>query len=482
MKKNFKLMPLLATAALLLTACSSDQLEVSSYDPNPQPADNAIAFGTYIGKTRAGVAGAITTDSLKTGTHKDAGFGVFAYMKGENGASSCYTTDEGGAKIWVNGTPNFMYNQQVKWDGSAWTYAPVKYWPNDFSTGKVDNKTPTGEDYEATGSVAAGMVSFFAYAPYVAVTPSTGAATDATDSGITALSANTEETEPTVTYKLSGNFSSTTNVDLLWGILQKGEKYGLATGNDDDLAASADMYNTDLTKQNTSEKIKFHFKHALAKFGGNAGLKVVLDVDGNTEANALDEKSNVSIQSIVIKGVAATMATTGKFNIATGKWSSPTLDNSYTSSELFKVDHETSGINKNLITAAGSSFKYENTSWNNTGVTNSAQSVFSESATPSEFYLIPGVKDQELEVTIAYQVRTYDPNLKDSYSTVNQTIKNKVKLPELEPNKAYTLIMHLGLTSVKFEAEVNGWDDAGTENEQVIWLPSNTVASSDSGS
>ena len=98
--------------------------------------------------TRAGLPKEITTGSLQTGDHKDAGFGVFGY----------YTDGEDYAS--ANTFPNFMYNQQVKWDGSVWKYEPVKYWPNEYG------QSATSDDVD--------RVTFFSYAPWITVTPSTG--------------------------------------------------------------------------------------------------------------------------------------------------------------------------------------------------------------------------------------------------------------------------------------------------------------------
>lgn len=155
MKKIF----LFAAAAALMAACSSEEL---SYNAPEQTTDgDAINFSIYTPRnvTRAGLAGGydatekygVTTNTLKTGRHKDAGFGVFAY----------YTDGEDYAS--ANTFPNFMYNQQVKWDGtSAWKYEPVKYWPNEYGQSAISDDVD--------------RVSFFSYAPWVNVTPSTGVA------------------------------------------------------------------------------------------------------------------------------------------------------------------------------------------------------------------------------------------------------------------------------------------------------------------
>lgn len=111
-----------ALALMVLAAsCTNEQLNV------PETTGNAINFGTYIGRDVLTRASVFATDDMKTD-----GFGVFASYTGQNDYSSQ--------------DMNFMKNQKVTYDADkdAWTYSPVKYWPNN-----VGDK-----------------VSFFAYAPY----------------------------------------------------------------------------------------------------------------------------------------------------------------------------------------------------------------------------------------------------------------------------------------------------------------------------
>ena len=104
--------------------------------------------------------------------------------------------------------------------------------------------------------------------------------------------------------------------------------------------------------------------------------------------------------------------------------------------------------------------------------------------------LIPG-SGNTIYVTVDYIVRTAAPKLAAGFSEVEQVITNSVSLASLDPNKYYTIIIHLGLTSVKFEAVVADWatsndgtwsedgtynaGSGATENTQSIWLPSNVV-------
>jgi hypothetical protein len=128
---------------------------------------------------------------------------------------------------------------------------------------------------------------------------------------------------------------------------------------------------------------------------------------------------------------------------------------------------------------------------NPTGVTTTPQPVFARENVPGILMIPGGSTPQSLYVTLEYYVRTADTNLALGYSEVLQKITNKVDLSGLNPNKYYTIIMHIGLTSVKFEAVVADWATTsdGTYNEngtytpggsstptkEEVWLPSNVV-------
>lgn len=124
MKKK-SLWAIIALAGLTISSCTNDEVI-----PNTS-VDNAIEFGTYLGRdaqTRASVFG---NDVMKT-----AGFGVYAY----------YTAQTAWESYASKNLPNFMNNTKVTWNStsSKWEYTPVKYWPNNTND----------------------KVSFFAYAPW----------------------------------------------------------------------------------------------------------------------------------------------------------------------------------------------------------------------------------------------------------------------------------------------------------------------------
>ena len=155
MKQNY-FMGLIACAALTMTGCSNDEINV----PQQSQGNNAIEFSTYLGRNAQGSRGTETN----TGSIKTNGFGVLAY----------YTEQDDFANT---NKPNFMWNQKVTHNGTNWEYTPIKYWPT-----KVGDK-----------------VSFFAYAPYVA---------NGNANGIV-LSGNSVTGAPTATITLPENPSQT---------------------------------------------------------------------------------------------------------------------------------------------------------------------------------------------------------------------------------------------------------------------------------
>jgi len=509
MKKNFLAMT--ALAAMLFAGCtSSDDITTRETITKANEAATPINFGTYMGKTgtRAGTPGTITTDGANsTVSLQTQGFGVFAYMKGTNGATDCFTYSDPNWN-WNVQTPNFMYNQQVTYSASKWSYSPVKYWPNDFSTGSVDARTPA-----ATGSVNAGKISFFAYAPYVAATATTGTVSPNTE-GITALSANNADTEPWVTYKFKKtgtpekyDLTTSQNVDLLWGT-RTTASYDLASGSETALDgkykdSEGNSYNTDLTKQKTAETIDFNFKHALAKFGGKegtrCGLQVVADFDLNDESpsatpsgtasNVKAAETLITLNSIKIENMTEDgkkFAIGGKFNLARGTWS----DWVYAGAGDLRKEYTVgSTTNAEVWEPSTLQLTYDS-GWKNSteslpGVDETFKDVFSD--VEDALYFIPG-GNCTMKITVQYTVRTYDANLVDidganpaetTSTKVVQTIANVVNFGTLKSNHFYKLIIHLGMTSVKFAATVADWDTTtgSTDDTQVIWLPSNVIGS-----
>ena len=393
-------MILAAAAALALTACAKFETVPNTTD------ENAIAFGVYAGKapnvTRA-TYGDITTANLKTSTD---GFGVFAYYTQNNAwATTGYT-------------PNFMYNQQVKYNDSAnttlypakWEYTPLKYWPNGTNSTVVESGTITDK------------LSFFAYAPQIA-TADLGTV-PATGQGITALSANDAEGAPTVTFTVPEKAEQ--QIDLLWATPVK-----------------------DQTKQTITGTINFTFKHALAKL--NVQVQAVVDQVAPTSANFDDTNTSIILESIELE---ADGTKTGTLSLNDGTWSAKS--------------------GKTVVTYDEDSFSATTTVNGKKGF-NVTEAVQDLNAAKSPM-IIPGeIATGEYVITANYWVLTHDTALDGDYSVVQQKIKKtSTAAITFQPGYKYNVLVKHGLTNVSFDVtEVEAWE-VGAAND--VDLPINTTA------
>lgn len=475
---NKNLLAMTALAAMLFAGCtSSDDLTTRETITKANEAATPINFGTYMGKTgtRAGATGDISNTNFGTNTYE---FGVFAYNTGTN------TLIDGTA--FTTYTPNFMYNQKVSKSGENWTYAPVKFWPNG-----IDAANGVGGPSNSAKASDIQYISFFAYAPYVAKSAVlTGAGITAINGSSAAIgtetegSGNTKAGDPTISYSLATS-SSAEQVDLLWGLA------GQASYQEtDNTSGNVTNYNINLTKQKNNEKINFLFKHALTKVGGTDGLKIVADIDANgSSGNGTGTKpaeTLITVQSITIKNVADKVVKDGVFDLATGTWAA-SLPSSGTDGDYLDLSFDNTNLADAIAEPAASAApSWTGSAWSIAGVTPTASDVYKSTATTAPFYLIPSsTVDQQLTVSITYVVRTYDQNLavptseSAKCSKVTQTITNVVTLPKtlLLPNKKITLVLHLGLTSVKFAATVDNWDTTTGTVTKEVWLPSNVIGS-----
>ena len=406
-----------ATAALLLAAsCNKDATKVFVPEEN-----NQIAFGTYAARsTKTGAAGLMDATLLQ-----NAGFGVFGYH-----------TDASAGKTGYDQTalPNFMYNQQVSYSGGAWTYTPVKYWPNEHGS--------------SAESANVDKVSFFAYAPYVA-------SPVADSEGINAITGNTVAGDPKVTYKVAAKPED--NVDLVWAVAENATSWVSAnTGTTVDIAAG--MPFIDLVKPKTNGTINFFFKHATSKLKLN--VKSIFD-EGPTAGT-----TKITIGSVVIKGDFARGGVLNLNNTAanTALWESKTYDSTNPANETVLTINGTNNMRASLVDAGNVAYASQPE-----GVTTEIQPLMADNM---QFNLIPGsIKS----VTITYYVTTTDANLNGGYSRIENVITKTFATPlALENNKAYTLNLQLGMTSVKVAAAVSGWDE---QEATIVDLPANVSGS-----
>lgn len=478
---------MLAVAAITFAACSNDEADSVqksaevAQSPTDQVAEQVpVEFGAYVNRatTRAGQAGELTTANLPTN-----GFGVFAYYT-DNADYSQFST------------PNFMYNQQVTGTVSGttttWSYSPVKYWPNEYGNDAASDDVD--------------KVSFFAYAPYVAVTPGKGTVdvTGSSDSthdkayGIIQVSRNSATGDPMVKYVVDPDPSK--SVDLLWAVQPATATYSpISTGA---FTATPGFPYLDLVKSKSNDKIQFDFKHALAKL--NVQIDAFVDqatVPTTPPTTAtLDANTRIYVRSITFTG----FETQGTLNLNNTEANIPLWLNSDGTSELSGSGKEVvvfDGLKDGKESKVGSEQKSEkpamlnpviiqhNTgtaaTWKPTdGVTETPVNLFkttSASATTAlteSIFVIPTY--ETMDVTIVYDVETFDPNLPGYLSdgeTHGSSIENKITktavfgtTTNIEAGKAYTLKLHLGMTSVKLDATVSPWTAATTNDAN---LPAN---------
>ena len=447
-----------ATAALMLTACSNDSDVVVPGGASLQSGPSAVAFDTYTSAaTKAGYEGIMTTDLLKS-----EGFGVFAqYSDGTGSTDGAYSKT-------TEPVANFMWNQYVHYT-DAWTYAPLKYWPNE-----------TTEDPQSDGlSTHVDKLSFFAYAPYVAElsgayngkldgivysdapTIANSNVSSGAIRGIEAVIANNATgNDPWVRYAVATDPSK--SVDLLWGVAPSGGlSYTDVTGGT--TSVDPGMPLIDLVKPTKDQKIKFLFKHALARIG----MTIVAAVDQISAGGSLDANTKIVVESVQLDEVTATkqLKMKGALN----------LNNTSANQALWV---ETSGDVTGLTVTKDDLLNPEiawtgvvSTSFAKAGVTTAEKPVIKDGSDNLHYFMvIPGHANTDIKVTITYYVITQDAKVATGYSSVKNVITKTVTVNSLTNNKAYNLKLILGLTSVKMEAEVADWQvDGSTE----VYLPQN---------
>lgn len=439
-KKGTELCAAVALSVLML-ACHSDK-ETFKED---SVQEEAVGFSVYVNRpvTRAGSFAVQTIDAMKEGS----GFGVYGY----------YTDNSYFEEL---SKPNFMFNQQVKWDnGNAkWTYSPIKYWPNETGPNAISRGTD--------------RLSFFAYAPYVEVSPTTGMVSDdSLRTGITRLTPSINTGGPRVRYYTS--FKPAESVDLCW---------------------ATPHFN--LTKQDIADKVVFKFQHALA------ALNVQIDaiVDGTTPETSLpelDQYTRIYVRDITFEGFSRY----GDFSLSDSTWydldccceldlASITLHDGRRNGRegVAATTNETpTGLNPLIIQSAPYTVSdpWDNATYSTTpGVTPNSVNLFDVSVWPyadpanptleeiaaalaAPIYVIPNA--EPLTVTITYDVETYDPKLKSERlsdgrtngSSIQNTLTAVIS-PDtdgiiMEAGKVYTLHLHLGMTSVKTTVDVTEW-------------------------
>lgn len=384
-----------------MTGCSNDEINA----PQQSQGNNAIEFSTYLGRNAQGSRGTETNDaSIKS---ENAGFGVLAY----------YTEQANFANA-DKPKPNFMWNQQVTYSNSAWSYAPVKYWPT-----KVGDK-----------------VSFFSYAPYVENGKNT----------VIELSGKSATGAPTATITLPDDPSQTI-----------------------DFVAAVQMNKTHDNSASANNNVSFNLKHEMTRVKVQAKLdkSVYSDTDNK-------HKTFVVIKNVTFNDKGQ-FYKSGKYTFSTtdgerGTWtptanaSTYTLDlNGVLNTELIKVD--------DAKVENHHSGNYEEGVNGVRLVDDTAKDLFKGS---EYLFLIPvsanngnGLTDGNATATIKYDIVTEDSKLVAGYSCTSAT--KTVLLPKgtLKQGISYNYIFTIKLDEIVLNATVNDWDADSNSDIDVPYTP-----------
>ena len=503
---------------LFITSCAqSNEGEVAPLsDKAASPVEFSVTLSN-VKPTRATypneyAIGGITTDRLK----EQLSFGVFTQYAG-NTAWSSYTAK--------STTPfNFMWNQQVDWnDGlTAWTYTPVKYWPNDNNP---------ADDKGATGSQTHSFLDFFAYAPYTEVAaPATGFDVKDVDGnsdgkpdhdGIVKILNNSTNIEDSYIYYRTSNdvpFDADESVDLLW-------------------ATKRDCYKTDAAGYGYVDgKVNLVFKHALSLFTvAVQGLFDHVDNDDTSTTYPDDRDIFTKILIEMVDFSGSPIFKEGKMYIAPnpdtadvphweiddadgnsdgtpdlqydiiveGEDVNPTLANRYldgTWKKYWDEDDIGESVPANLksflqlsdqdddgdVDADDALAIYNQLpkGVSHTEVPLNYTNYDSEKGKYEDYWYMVLPNDEyrtanpakKIQVRMVYYVITYDTRLtlvKTGYPKYFSIVKNNITATfdsfSFAPNKKYKLLMQPGLTSCKFEVTmVDGWDTPITIDPEVV--------------
>lgn len=484
----------------------------------------AVAFESYLADSREATRATYPTLSsrgqLTTERLKAMGFGVFA----------SYTKDTPWASADQTGTFDFMWNEDVTWNTAAsrWEYSPVKYWPNDNQP--ADNQG-------AQGSQEHSYLSFFAFAPYVAVaTPGSGFDVKAVDGddagtapdhdGIVAVSANSNKANETTLYyrtSIAAPFDADESVDLLWAkatdrYKTDAEGYGYVDGRvplvfkhtqalftiavqglfdhkDNSDASTTYPDDRDPFTKILIESVDFSgsplftegtLYPAVASTQDNALPKWVLnDEDANSDGTK-DHQANIVVSK---QDICPTLANRYLDGTWQKYWDEAVMNNGF----LKETDIDGSGtydagdalalFNELPMGVSHTEVPLDYTNWDPSA--NNGAGAFEykyRMVLPNDEYraLHP---TEKMTVRMVYYVITYDERLTlvpatrpRYFSIVKNDITATFDTFSFKANKKYKLLLQPGLTTAKFEVTaVDGWDTPLTLDPEVVdWYTKST--------
>ena len=224
-------------------------------------------------------------------------------------------------------------------------------------------------------------------------------------------------------------------------------------GSTEDLVVAEAL--KDQTKQTTTGKVLFTFKHALSRIGLNVEAQVDLvngdqtgsNDNGTTGNGTLDDKTTIKVTEVKLVGKFDTEA---NINLLNGTWSG--VESAISNVEyIWGYD--------NFISSVADKVTIEKQKLN---ADNSYAMII-----PQKFE-----GENKIKLVVKYTVTTTDNKLDDGKSAIENTITSDAFNFNFEQGKAYMFNLHLGMTSVKLDASVSSWDEVtpGT----VVNLPINS--------
>jgi hypothetical protein len=389
---------------LLLWSCGAADTGADTPEGEAVP----VRFSTYIAQsatTRAD-GNAPLSNITDIASLRAVGFGVFGFYDD----NKTYDSSD---------TPNFMYNQQVAWStgDKAWTYSPLKYWPNETGTDESDKRTD--------------RLSFFACAPYLKNDPRLS------------FSGNSQAGDPIATYITPADLGQC--LDVLYATDADGNPL------------------TNLTKQNVGDSVTFSFHHTMSRL--NFNVRAAFD-EKAAGSNAKADSTRITVESITLETEGSDGSTTslfftsGTLNLRTGLWANAANSSATGTPQIVlnssainpdvrdqgdKRVYQMLDANKKVIPGVDST-------WRNAG-----NGYLTLLPNPD----LPAAAAPRLKVTIVYYTTSDDPRLvlSGGRTRVKSTVSNTLSGFRFERGKAYAINLLIGMTSVKFTVQVQNWRD-----------------------
>jgi len=236
-----------------------------------------------------------------------------------------------------------------------------------------------------------------------------------------------------------------------------------------------------VSKQKVDDKLKFTFRHALSKITFNIDTYV----DAEDGRIALDRNTKVYVRAVKFSG--ANYAITDQLNLNNTTAGTPLWTGTGRVTGDTKPFYFFDGLQNGAECVSGTATPNPNAVeiqmlngriiQGGAGVTNSLTNLLTNGGS---LMVIPVAEATEHPtIEIVYDVETTDPAMSTKLTDQTKTgavhenwIKKDLNtLDELTAGKEYIINIHLGLTSAKFDVDINDWQAGGnTENVQ---LPNN---------